>query len=538
MESLEDRRLLSISAAEYELLRTTYTDFDLPEEMSTLVTTDLGADELTRENLQSALDRAATTPQTDLILLRAGEPGDCLDLNDTSLVVNVDSSRYGDVVIVSLPDQPVNVLACNGGESSFRTDSGNLRLGGIHLTGIDMSDITNLESQFVVTSSPGITAETATLDSMNVCLYDTDGNDVTDLDTYTLNVTKMVNEINAAVADTGNSTVTGGEGVDGETGLTVYDGNSVTDDTAENYVVIFVGGYNASYNRLYYYLEMVRLYNICVTQYDIPTENIWLLYADGTGTGADTKPYRNSAVYENSDMSFASGSTVLAATAANMSTVFTTLSTKMTGDDHLLFWSYDHGSGVSGETTNRNDYVCAWNNTLISGATVASYLSRITTGYVTTVHAQCYSGGILDNIQNEQTGEVLASQVNGAWYGMAATNHYEQSWTTCNTDSSGRYTKVRTDFTKSFIDAIDKVNGAGLTSTSEIFSYAMNDCGFVASGEWSNNGGAYAGNYSATIHPWAVGSEFSLFTDGTGDDYNLVVSDGGSLSSDNVIVGD
>ena len=119
-------------------------------------------------------------------------------------------------------------------------------------------------------------------------------------------------------------------------------------DRAEDYVVLFSGGYTPEANHPYYYHDIKKMYDIIVNVCGVEAEKVYILYADGNDAAVDN----NSG--ENSDMSFAANSTVLAATEENLRSVFETISASADGNDHFLFYSVDHGS----EAVDGSDRLC------------------------------------------------------------------------------------------------------------------------------------------------------------------------------------
>jgi hypothetical protein len=162
---------------------------------------------------------------------------------------------------------------------------------------------------------------------------------------------------------------------------------SESSDREDNYVVLFAGGYSADANRPYYYENIKGMYELLSTQYSIDPSNIYILYADGMNDGVDNS------LGLNSDMSFASSSTVLAATEENLKNVFAEISVKADSNDHFLFYSFDHGA----ETADGTDYLCGW-DCMIKDTDFAAYASIITAGYQTYLMSQCYAWGMLEDI--------------------------------------------------------------------------------------------------------------------------------------------
>ena len=282
-----------------------------------------------------------------------------------------------------------------------------------------------------------------------------------------------------------------------------------------NYAVLFAGGAQplANYDR--YYNAIKDLYSVLNTSYGLARENIWIVYADGTNPAPDRSNGKNS------DMSFALTSNVLSATYTNFDSVFMTLGNKMTADDHLLFFSYDHGGGAYSPSTTGEETLTAWGMN-ITDKQVAQSVERIQQGYVTMVFSQCFSGGILDNIVDPVTGQKKIS-TNAHLFGMAGGNHYEVT-------RSG----VGIGFATGFINALR----TNIALTSDAFVYAKTDFGdprystWVAQGIYPNNGGT--GNTNVQ-HPWGIGEVFSIFVSASGNSYD---SDAVNLSgwNDSLII--
>ena len=87
--------------------------------------------------------------------------------------------------------------------------------------------------------------------------------------------------------------------------------------------------------------------------------------------------------------------------------------------------------------------------------------------------SECFSGGILDDIFTVSTDEPNESyHGNAHFYGAAATNHYEQSWT--GWDETGVYYGAAQGFT-----AAMSADGGGVI-TNECYEYMIAHNSFVA----------------------------------------------------------
>lgn len=238
----------------------------------------------------------------------------------------------------------------------------------------------------------------------------------------------------AAITLTAGATIyaklqnTNGELMDSYTAKAEYTAPAVT-NRAENYVVLFAGGGVLEDNHVRYYFNFYDTYNFLVENYGIPKDHIYVLYADGSNTAADTI-FRGELA--NSDMSFANGSHVYEATKEKLQSVMNELARKTDSNDHLLVYVYDHGTDLyDGDTASRGyEYIVPhFDNPqnprlseCISGAEFNSMVQDIKAGYQTYLFAQCYSGGILDALNMNRTGIKM--------YGAASDTHYDvaSSW--------------------------------------------------------------------------------------------------------------
>ena len=121
------------------------------------------------------------------------------------------------------------------------------------------------------------------------------------------------------------------------------------------YAVLFSGGANPDNNRDYYYTDTLDMWDVAVNTLGFDPSHIYVLSADGLDPAVD----RTSGV--NSDWSSIAekGSTVEAATSANLSALFDTLADTMTMNDSFYFWSFDHG-GSSNPPQLPNTVLWGW----------------------------------------------------------------------------------------------------------------------------------------------------------------------------------
>lgn len=136
MEELESRELLSVTLGDFDAIRSQYADLDLSASMSDYNVIEILADELSESRIQSALSEAATTSQDDLIVIRTNASQNTLTLNGNPLTIEIDSSRFGTVAIVTLSDTGSSLLVDTQCISrAFRINSGVVAMGGIEIVG-------------------------------------------------------------------------------------------------------------------------------------------------------------------------------------------------------------------------------------------------------------------------------------------------------------------------------------------------------------------------------------------------------------------
>ena len=239
-----------------------------------------------------------------------------------------------------------------------------------------------------------------------------------------------------------------------------------TDGT--NYVVLFAGGYDARNNHARYYYNIKEMYETMIS-IGIEAENIYVLYADGTNSAQDQYIMQSSSsgYYVNSNMSYASSSHVLAATSSNLASVFNTLSATVTNEDHFFFYSFDHGTEVS-----NGEGLCCWNRRVITDQTFATYANRINAKYATYVMAQCFSGGMIEDI-------TVGSNV----FGCSASS-------ADNPSTSG----IRYDdptFYAGFSKGIARGLALGINNTTQLFNYAVENDPYASRDLPQSRGGSF-----------------------------------------------
>ncbi len=473
------------SSTEYDALRQRYDDFSLPEsfaDVNIVVPTDW-----TAQALVDAIEVARSTPVDDVILLDPEKYSDALlDLSDVTITIDVDYETSGMISIVSRGVDRAQIKA-NYNDVTFDAVAGLTQFGGFDF--VDVNPYVSV-SQATMTSALGFA--TTAVNVQNVGAYTWSGVSVADA------------AQNFALAQKPAVSATPG---------------------VNDYALLFIGGANANYNYESYYDTLRDYYYELVEDFHLDPTKIYILYADGDVTGKSKNLNLKDAEHPRlttSNMTFATsvGTTIRAATGANLTSTLGEIANLMTPDSHLLFWTCDHGSGTgafdeSGKLVNPNapnddyDYLCGWPYA-ITGTTVRDALFQIKQGYVTCVFTQCFSGGILDDIFDPATGK-LRSVSNGYangydgsahFTGGAAANHYETSWMLVYTGMH-EYEGYAQSFANAMRNCSTGVDAFTYTEQNDPFSRAKTE--------------TYAPNQGALVyqmeHPWHVGEPFSIFSD-------------------------
>lgn len=253
---------------------------------------------------------------------------------------------------------------------------------------------------------------------------------------------------------------------------------------AENYVVLFNGGYEPAQNYVRYYDTLKAIYNKLVNNFGIDPTHIYILNADGK---SDTVNQNLGNYYsqslDKSDWRFATsqGSKLMSGTMSSLTTAVNEIARSFDNNDHFLLYTSDHGAS--------NGNLCTWYSEA-TGSQVNRALSALEgKGYQTFLFAQCYSGDILDDIS-----------MTGNRWGMASASESEPS-------RSSSYSGFGFDV----LGAFDRY-GIGLTTT-QLGQYV--DAQYLSCPNSHPDNGicnscASKGNYSVQ-HTWDIGSNFQVF---------------------------
>lgn len=156
-----------------------------------------------------------------------------------------------------------------------------------------------------------------------------------------------------------------------------------------NYAVLFSGGGDPAVNDDRFYDEALRMWNITVNKLGFSAANVFVLFADGTDPAVD----RSSGVNSDWSVPVSAGSTVQPATSANLQALFGSLTTVVSGDASLYFWSFDHGGNTSPPTLDGSS-ITAWGGSITS-ADFATWVNPIQAESELFAFAQCNSSGMV-----------------------------------------------------------------------------------------------------------------------------------------------
>ncbi len=152
LETLEDRRLLSTTAAEYAEICDAYSEFNLPAVVADTLpaatelniieieAANLSVANLSVANLKSAIAEAGATTQSDLIVVRTTNAASTLEYTAATdeLSISINAATYGSVSIVGFGSQP---LTLNANQlSRVMSTGGTVNLGNLKITGGKASD--------------------------------------------------------------------------------------------------------------------------------------------------------------------------------------------------------------------------------------------------------------------------------------------------------------------------------------------------------------------------------------------------------------
>ena len=292
MESLEDRALLRVMPFEYDALRDANPEIGLPADRSDVNIVELT--ELTRAALQKAVDLAATTPQDDLIYVRTTEDASTIDLIE-GVAISIDAENFGSLTIAASKETPVNFSVAGLDGAALTINAGVVVLANANFVDVDAAERGESAAAVVVAEGKGRYVPA------NVSAFAAQDADAERFSASRLDAKTQTND---------------------------------AERLQNNYAVLFYGGGDPQANDERYLANLQDLYEVLTVGWGLPKENIYILYAGGvnastyvSATPDQSVTYRftdpakgevETRELVRSDLSFAKGSPVCAATAANL----------------------------------------------------------------------------------------------------------------------------------------------------------------------------------------------------------------------------
>jgi len=163
---------------------------------------------------------------------------------------------------------------------------------------------------------------------------------------------------------------------------------------------IISGGANAGNNHIRYWNDSAFIYRTLVEYYGYADDHIRVCIADGTDPAADRSNGTNSPPDLDGD---GDDDIEYPATMQYIGQVFNELAISLTAADQLFIFTTDHGGQESGQDC----YLNLWNWEELRDDQLAAYVDGLPCQTVICTFEQCYSGGMIDDLQGD--GRVIAT---------------------------------------------------------------------------------------------------------------------------------
>ncbi|MDR1761269.1 MAG: C13 family peptidase [Bacteroidales bacterium] len=234
-------------------------------------------------------------------------------------------------------------------------------------------------------------------------------------------------------------------------------------NTSQNeYAVIISGGADRYNNYERYWNDCAAIYTTLINVYNYDRSHIYVIMSDGTNPTADR--LKLNGTFDSSPLDLNGDGTndiQYAATKANITTVFNTLSQIMTNQDNLFIFTMDHGGQNSGQSV----YLNLWNET-IQDTQFAAEVNKVNAKSINIVMGQCNSGGFIDNLARNN--RVIATACTTSQNSYAMQNllydEFVFHWISAVAGRTPLGAIVNAD-----------TNSDGLISAQEAFTYANNN---------------------------------------------------------------
>ena len=261
------------------------------------------------------------------------------------------------------------------------------------------------------------------------------------------------------------------------------------------WALIISGGANRDNNHIRYWNDCSFIYRTLVDYYGYTDDHIRVCISDGLDPAIDRSNGTNSPPDLDGD---GDDDIEYSATLTHIEQVFTELAASLSASDQLFIYTTDHGGQQSGQDC----YLNLWNLQELSDDQLAGYIDTLPCETIVCVFEQCFSGGMVDDIQGE--GRVIATAADWDEYSWAMGPDYIYDTFVYHWTSAVGF--ARPDGTP--VDA--DTNDDGICSMHEAFIYAE-----------ANDFEDETPQYSST--PTILGDALNLF--GNLDGVYLVVDD-------------
>ena len=230
--------------------------------------------------------------------------------------------------------------------------------------------------------------------------------------------------------------------------------------SSHQYAIIISGGGNAYSNYERYWNDCSAIYQTLVNVYGYSKQNIYVLMADGTNPAFDR--HLNNGTYESSPLDLDGDGLAdiqYDATRSSIANVFNILSNTLTEEDDLFIFTTDHGDIINGNHV----VMCLWNGESLHDYEFATYLNTISANQINICMGQCYSGGFIDNISNDNIVISTACRYDEMSYARLdyLYDEYVYHWISAVAGETPSGNLVNAD-----------INNDGIVSMKEAFEYA------------------------------------------------------------------
>jgi len=181
------------------------------------------------------------------------------------------------------------------------------------------------------------------------------------------------------------------------------------------YAFIISGGADSGNNHIRYWNDCAFIYRTLVNYYGYLDENIFVCISDGTNPAIDRSNGTNSPPDLDGD---GDDDIQYPATLTYIDMVFDQLAAQLHENDQLFIFTTDHGGQQSGYDC----YLNLWNWEELRDDQMAAYVNALPCASVICTFEQCFSGGMVDDLQGE--GHVIATAANWNEYSWAMPPDY------------------------------------------------------------------------------------------------------------------